>query len=560
MRWTANSPKRKSLRRDERGSSLILALVYVVAVAMIVLALANWATSSLKSVKIYSNVASFNTALRSMTELGIQNIRYNPSFYTTDSTVGPGPCWTPSSGSMASETIDGYSLAVWCSTVETSTTVLTSATRTVTLYTCPTTVATGAACRATPSVTAVVVFDDYAAANSAPYSSSCTQTSCGCWYYVAPPTTTTTSPSIVCGFSATQQSWTWGTYPASIPTPSSTTTTLVGPAYKLAFASAPVASGEGVNFVTNPVVEVEDSVGNLESSDASTVTIAITGYSAGTSGGTTQGTLAGCSQSGETGGVISFTNCSISGPAAAGTYLLTASATGLQSVSANITISAGAASTLSFATAPPATGVAGSALTSFNVDVTDSNGNLVTTGAGSTDTISIAPASGPGGIASGSTAVAVGGVATFSSAILDTSGSYTFTVTDTTAGDTGFASATSSGATVIGSAGGSKLVWHVQPPATGVHNVALTTFSVYVEDQFGNLVTSAQGASDTIAVAKVSGSGTVTGGSINASGGVATFNNVKVTTAGTYTFKATDTSSGDTGFTATSISTGTTVS
>jgi len=201
-------------------------------------------------------------------------------------------------------------------------------------------------------------------------------------------------------------------------------------------------------------------------------------------------------------------------------------------------------------------------LTAFTVKVTDANGNLVTTGTGSTDTISIAPATGPGGIASGSTAVAVGGVASFSSTTLNTSGAYTFTATDTTVGDTGFASATTPGTTTIGSAGGSKLVWGVSPPATGTHGVNLTTFSVYVEDQYNNIVTTNTGATDTITLSLVTRPGTgaiSSGGTVTASGGVATFNAVKLNVAGTYTFKATDTTSGDTGFTATPTSSSTTV-
>jgi len=551
-------------QRGERGSSLLLALVYIVAVSMVVLALANWATSSLKSTTVYSNSAAFDSALRSITELGIQNIRYSPSFYLTDDAVNsPGPCWgtTESSDTYDYYSVQ-YSVAVWCSTHETSQTVTTSNTRTVTLYACPASITSGSACKSTPSVTAVVTFGDYNPAGSTSFTTTCTQTSCGCYTYVAPPTTTTTSPTIVCGFTATQKSWTWGSYPASIPTPSSTTTTTIGPAYQLTFATSPVASGEGVSFPTNPTVAVEDSSGNIVTGDSSHVTIGITQYTAGTSGGSTQGTLSGCAQSGEASGGISFTNCSISGVAAAGTYTLTASEAGLQSVSTTVTISAGAASSLAFSTSPPASGVAGSSLTAFTVKVTDANGNLVTTGTGSTDTISIAPATGPGGIASGSTAVAVGGVASFSSTTLNTSGAYTFTATDTTVGDTGFASATTPGTTTIGSAGGSKLVWGVSPPATGTHGVNLTTFSVYVEDQYNNIVTTNTGATDTITLSLVTRPGTgaiSSGGTVTASGGVATFNAVKLNVAGTYTFKATDTTSGDTGFTATPTSSSTTV-
>ena len=88
----------------------------------------------------------------------------------------------------------------------------------------------------------------------------------------------------------------------------------------------------------------------------------------------------------------------------------------------------------------------------------------------------------------GASTPAVGGIATFSTTILDTAGNYTFTATDTTTGDTGFTSTGASGTTTISPAGASKLVFSTAPPATGTAGTALTTLKVSVEDLYGNLM------------------------------------------------------------------------
>ena len=293
-----------SRRHDDRGASLLLALFYVIAISLIVLALASWVTNDLKNTTKFSNAAQYDTALRSVTELGIQNIRYTPLMNVTDASKGEiGYCWTPSSGTMSSQIINGYSVAVWCTTAET---LDAANTRVVTLYACPTTVTTGAACASSYGLKATVAFDDYAPGNSAALTSTCV------------------SPA--CGYSATQEVWSWGNQSGSLVIPSTTTTVVLGVASKLAFTTAPVGAGEGVNFSTNPQVTVEDAGGNQITGDSSNVTIAITGYSGGATGGTTQGTLAGCTKSSESLGVVTFSNCSISGPAAAGTLATTPAA------------------------------------------------------------------------------------------------------------------------------------------------------------------------------------------------------------------------------------------
>ncbi|HSZ57520.1 MAG TPA: choice-of-anchor tandem repeat GloVer-containing protein [Tepidisphaeraceae bacterium] len=85
-----------------------------------------------------------------------------------------------------------------------------------------------------------------------------------------------------------------------------------------------------------------------------------------------------------------------------------------------------------------------------------------------------------------------------------------------------------------------KLAFNPQP-AGGVFGSALNpAFSVYVEDQNGNLITADQSSvtlSDASGPAGATLSGTV---SVQAVNGVATFNNVLVSAAGTYSLQATD--------------------
>ena len=188
-------------RRDEAGASLILALIYITAISLIVVSLAGWVSNDLTNTTKFSNAAQFDSALRSVTELGIQNIRYYPgATWSTPAIPGPSYCWQPAGGgSMSSQTINGYSVAVWCSTVQN---LASAQTRIVTLDACLSTVSE-ANCVASPSLQAKVAFDDYLPGNSPIASSTCTAT---------------------CGSSAITQYWSFGTVTGGVPTPSTTTT------------------------------------------------------------------------------------------------------------------------------------------------------------------------------------------------------------------------------------------------------------------------------------------------------------------------------------------------
>jgi hypothetical protein len=189
--------KSGSRRRNDAGTSLVLALLYVVAISLIVVALASWVTSDLTNTTKFNNAAQYDSALRSVAQLGIQNIRYNPLMSQTS--PGPGECWAPASGSQSSQTINGYSVAVYCRTAQN---LASSQTRIVTLDACPSN-KLGPACILTPSLTAKVAFDDYLPGNSNLLTSTCVST---------------------CGEGATIVQWTWGSVSSAGLTPSTTTT------------------------------------------------------------------------------------------------------------------------------------------------------------------------------------------------------------------------------------------------------------------------------------------------------------------------------------------------
>jgi|HubBroStandDraft_6_1064221.scaffolds.fasta_scaffold00526_18 DNA-binding beta-propeller fold protein YncE len=112
----------------------------------------------------------------------------------------------------------------------------------------------------------------------------------------------------------------------------------VGPAAKLAFTQQPASSSPGAAFPTQPTVAVEDTNGNVVTTDTSAVHVAIT------SGTGTSGAALSCTTNplNASSGVAAFGNCAIN---AAGTgYTLTAtdgSLTSAISSSFNITASSG---------------------------------------------------------------------------------------------------------------------------------------------------------------------------------------------------------------------------
>jgi len=180
---------------SERGSSLILALVYIVAISLIVGALADWAMNDLTNTTHFQNASSLDNAVSGATEVAIQSVRYYPNY---SGTTNFGNCWNPSSTAASDVPINLDLVAVWCSTVEN---LKSPSTRIVTFIACPVTAAavanTGAAataennCALHPILQAVVTIDDYPSGGGGLLTQTCS------------------GGQGVCGFAATTNQWTW---------------------------------------------------------------------------------------------------------------------------------------------------------------------------------------------------------------------------------------------------------------------------------------------------------------------------------------------------------------
>jgi parallel beta-helix repeat protein/predicted outer membrane repeat protein len=290
-------------------------------------------------------------------------------------------------------------------------------------------------------------------------------------------------------------------------------------ASQLVFAAHSGSATAGVTISPAFVVDVEDQFGNIVSnSDSITVSLA-------SGPGSLNGTLTVAASS----GVATFNSLSLD---TAGTYTLHA-VDGTENITAGTSgafaVNPAAASQLVFA-AHSGNATAGVTISpAFVVDVEDQFGNIVS----SSDSITISTASGPGTLHGTLTVAAVSGVATFNSLSLNTAGTYTLHAVDGTENIT----TGTSGAFAVNPAAASQLVFAAHSGAATAGVVISPAFVVDVEDQFGNIVTN----SDSITVSLASGPGTLLGTlTAAASSGVATFNDLSLNTAGTYTLHAVD--------------------
>jgi uncharacterized repeat protein (TIGR03803 family) len=289
-------------------------------------------------------------------------------------------------------------------------------------------------------------------------------------------------------------------------------------AAKVAYGVQPSSVTAGVAISPPIVVDVEDQFGNIVAGDSSNVTLAIA------SGG---GSLGGTTTVAASSGVATFSNITLD---TAGAHTLTASDGSLTSAtSGGFAVNAAAASKVVYSVQPSdvVAGVADSP--SIVVDVEDQFGNIAT---GNSSNVTLAVATGPGSLSGTTTVAASSGVATFSNIKLNTVGTYTLTASD------GALTTDASSSFAVGPAAASKVVYSVQPSNVTAGVADSPSIVVDVEDQFGNLVT---GNSSNVTLSVATGPGSLSGTTtVAASGGVATFSNIIVDTAGSYTLTATD--------------------
>src|ERR1700691_720886 len=99
--------------RSEAGSSMILALVYIVAISLVVGALASWVMNDLNNTVHFQSASDRDYAATAAADIAISNIRYAPyQSQTPPSTTGN--CWAPAAPNNTTgppASIDGYTMA-----------------------------------------------------------------------------------------------------------------------------------------------------------------------------------------------------------------------------------------------------------------------------------------------------------------------------------------------------------------------------------------------------------------------------------------------------------------
>ena len=304
---------------------------------------------------------------------------------------------------------------------------------------------------------------------------------------------------------------------------SKTITVTAGAAAKVVFGIQPIAGIAGLALSPAITALIEDAFGNIVTSNTSTVTLTLATAPAG-------GALAGTLSVKAVKGVATFSGLSMK---VAGVYTLKASDSTLTAaVSKAITIAPGVPTKLVIGAAPT-TGIAGATLSpAMAVKVEDAFGNIVTT---NTSTVALSIGKGPtGGLLSGTlTAKAVKGIATFAGLSIKLAGAYMLKATD------GTLTAAVTAPLTISAAAAAKLVI-VQQPLTATAGIQLNPHIVVdIEDAFGNIVT---GNTSTVTIASSTAPLATLGGALTAKAvkGVATFNNLSIQKAGTFSLKVLD--------------------
>ncbi len=292
----------------------------------------------------------------------------------------------------------------------------------------------------------------------------------------------------------------------------------------LAFVQQPSNALTGATISPAVQVAVEDSNGNIVAAATNPVTLTLVG---GTGLG---GTLTVTPQN----GIATFSNLTVSNAGSGYTLSATSpSLTSATSTSFTITAPGGGGPTpakLAFSVQPTNALTQATITPAVQVVVEDSSGNVVTN---ATNPVTLA-VSGGVGLAGTLSATPQNGIATFSDLSVSTAGTYTLSATST-----GLTSATSNSFTITAPGGGgptaAKLAFLVQPSHALTGATITPAVQVVVEDANGNAVTS---ATNSVTLALTSGTGLGGTLTVTPQNGVATFSDLSVSTAGSYTLSA----------------------
>ena len=291
----------------------------------------------------------------------------------------------------------------------------------------------------------------------------------------------------------------------------------------LFFSGQPQNGTAGTALAPAVVVQARDASGQVATSYAANVTLAITSAT-----GAAGAVLTGIKTVTAVAGVATFNGLSLDKSAVG--YKLTATAGGLPSTtSAFFTISAGAPTQLAF-TLPPSTATIGTVITpKVEVTARDAQGNTATGFAG---TVTVAIGTNPsGGLLSGTTTVtASGGIASFSTLSIDKAGTG-YTVTAAATGLTG----TTSGPFDVTATRATQLAFTVQPTAATAGTTIAPAVKVAARDASGNIVTGFTGSITLVISAGTGTAGATLAGTatVAAVNGVATFSTLGIDRSGT---------------------------
>lgn len=310
-----------------------------------------------------------------------------------------------------------------------------------------------------------------------------------------------------------------------------TATATVGSAGALTISRQPSSTAQsGTAFGQQPQVQLRDAASNPVPQAGVAIQAELASGPAGSA-------LIGSAIAATNGsGLATFSGLGITGPA--GQYRINFSVANqpISGVTSNIiTIAAGAPAALRFLVQPSNTSAGATISPAVRVELIDAQGNLVTN---ADRTVSLSLQGGPGGATlSGSTSTSTDdGVATFSNLSVNQAGSGYRLV----ASSSGLSGATSDPFTVSTGAA-TNLVFTVQPSAADAGEAISPAVRVEARDAAGNAVT---GFSGQVTIGIASGpSGAVLGGNttVAATAGVATFSDLTLDRAGTYTLRATAT-------------------
>ena len=317
-----------------------------------------------------------------------------------------------------------------------------------------------------------------------------------------------------------------------------------GTAYTLAFASTGLAGATSQSFTvtyaaasqlvlvtqpygTNmtgedltgqPVLNLKDQYGNLITGDNSSV---ITAHISTGTGGSLSGATATAS-----GGVVTFAHLKLVGTPGV-SYTLNFTTASITSADSNaITVTNNVATQIVLSTSAAGARAGLAFTTQPIVTVKDAYGNVVQTGVGSGATITASISS--GGALVGTASIAANqGVATFTNlGIGALSNTYTITYSSDLAQSLNV-TATQSATVTYGNA--DHLMMNRQPVGGKTGDVLTTVPIVYIVDVYGNKVDNST-ASVTASLSTATAGDVVTGTSVNAVNGVATFSSLNVRT------------------------------